>query len=744
MNVDLVNANAAGNWALKASNLKALLRAIELYYHDELGQLCEAQELIDTSRIAKNEDPKEICRLVELLLGCAVQCPSKSEYIHPIMQMDASEQASMMHTIEELMHRFQLTSPQVQGGRNSLGFANHEGESSESMQLQLTQALEKASQMELRVLDMERDKRELTERLENLVFEKETLVVKHTALQEERDKLVSERQSTLTRDNKKIQQIVEGEVHALTVQLEEKNEALARLKRESTERLMVLENEVRRQADELDISRSKIAQLGKLEASVSKYKKRLEEMNALRTQIKDLEVQYANTLDKTLDLESTVKTIPALKVLVEKYKNQVVELETAHVEATSSVQIKEQKIRRLQEELDSALGGKEFLESQVEELRSQLARVQSTRDDDDEDGEDYGGPTDGDRSRTGSGRRGANGDGREGSMSLDSMGSSSGSLSGGRYSAADLMLGTDSVATLRERVVRLERENSELKRGTDHAHSSPLVNDLDMALKAKESLQATVFELKRQNDQLFEELEALRQSQAGGETRGASLSSASSASAAAARAGGGGGSGGGGGDGDGAASSVRESMSVPPAVDASAEIAEAVAVYQEQVSQLVRVIKLRDCVGWNDLTDGWDGVQTTEKLVLDEEAESLRATITTLTEKLKEKESVINEVTEQKAKLETYTKKTLHAVQTKYMVAVSSHRNQLNEKQEMIEFLDKKMKETRSSYSREQALMMSAFYEVRQMKGCPFPLSISLTIDHALGIRSGRRCSEER
>ena len=95
-----------------------------------------------------------------------------------------------------------------------------------------------------------------------------------------------------------------------------------------------------------------------------------------------------------------------------------------------------------------------------------------------------------------------------------------------------------------------------------------------------------------------------------------------------------------------------------------------------------------------------------------EAAGSARATVQELTSRLKEKESVINELSEQRAKLENYTKNTLHAVQTKYMVAVSSHRNQMNERQERIEFLEKKLKEMRTSYSREQSLMMSSIYEI--------------------------------
>lgn len=460
------------------------MRAVELYYNEELGQLCNASELVDTTRIARESDVQEVGKLVELVLGCAVQCPNKSDYILPIMQMDASEQASLMHTIEGLMRRFQQISPAAR--RNSM---NHgassptygEAASAEALAAQLAQALDKASALELKYLDVERENRELTDRFENALAEHQQLVDKFAGVEDERDKLLSERQSTLTRDNKKIQQIVEGEVHALTLALEEKNEELQRVKRESNERLMVLENEVRRQADELDISRSKLGQMAKLETSVNKYKKKLEEMNALRTQVKELETNNAQYLDKVLDLESTIKTMPTLKALVEKYKNQVVDLETANVEATSSLRIKDEKNRRLQEELDSALGGKEFLEQQVEELRAQLTNLQHHQTQDDEFSSDA--------SMTGAG----------------------GSLS------ADVLLGRDAVGTLRERVARLERENAELRSG-ETPDQTRLANDLDFALKAKESLQNTVYQLQMQNEQLSEELRVTR-SQHPGQSR---------------------------------------------------------------------------------------------------------------------------------------------------------------------------------------------------------------------------------
>ncbi|RLN97228.1 hypothetical protein BBJ28_00007152, partial [Nothophytophthora sp. Chile5] len=91
VNLEQIHEQPGSNWALRSNNLKALLRAVELFYHDELGQICPADELVDPLLIAKQNDVHEAAKLTELLLGCAVQCPNKSEYIHPILQMDASE-----------------------------------------------------------------------------------------------------------------------------------------------------------------------------------------------------------------------------------------------------------------------------------------------------------------------------------------------------------------------------------------------------------------------------------------------------------------------------------------------------------------------------------------------------------------------------------------------------------------------------------------------------------------------------
>lgn len=61
----------------------------------------------------------------------------------------------------------------------------------------------------------------------------------------------------------------------------------------------------------------------KMEATVEKYKRRLEDMAELRQQVKELDDLNSKYLDQMLKLESTAKTIPTLTMKIEQYKDQV-------------------------------------------------------------------------------------------------------------------------------------------------------------------------------------------------------------------------------------------------------------------------------------------------------------------------------------------------------------------------------------------------------------------------------------
>ena len=50
----------------------------------------------------ERDDPNELGRLLQLILGCAVNCDSKQEYIERIMAMEESVQHGVMKAIQEV------------------------------------------------------------------------------------------------------------------------------------------------------------------------------------------------------------------------------------------------------------------------------------------------------------------------------------------------------------------------------------------------------------------------------------------------------------------------------------------------------------------------------------------------------------------------------------------------------------------------------------------------------------------
>jgi hypothetical protein len=90
-----------GDWASKLSNLKKLVNALDEFYTASLDKPIDGiVEDLDLTAIARNDDRRELMRLIELVLGAAVQCNAKETYIGRIMTMDEADQAQLMPVIQ--------------------------------------------------------------------------------------------------------------------------------------------------------------------------------------------------------------------------------------------------------------------------------------------------------------------------------------------------------------------------------------------------------------------------------------------------------------------------------------------------------------------------------------------------------------------------------------------------------------------------------------------------------------------
>ncbi|RXN23713.1 Hook -like protein [Labeo rohita] len=75
--ISRIKPEVGDNWRLKISNLKKILKGILDYNHEVLGQQINDFTLPDVNLIAEHSDAAELGRMLQLILGCAVNCEQK-------------------------------------------------------------------------------------------------------------------------------------------------------------------------------------------------------------------------------------------------------------------------------------------------------------------------------------------------------------------------------------------------------------------------------------------------------------------------------------------------------------------------------------------------------------------------------------------------------------------------------------------------------------------------------------------
>ncbi|XP_053140235.1 protein Daple isoform X2 [Hemicordylus capensis] len=102
-----VNKHVNNDVNLRIQNLTILVRNIKTYYQEVLQQLI-IMSLPNVLLIGKDplsgKSMDEIKKLLLLVLGCAVQCERKEEFIERIKQLDIETQAAIVSHIQEVTH----------------------------------------------------------------------------------------------------------------------------------------------------------------------------------------------------------------------------------------------------------------------------------------------------------------------------------------------------------------------------------------------------------------------------------------------------------------------------------------------------------------------------------------------------------------------------------------------------------------------------------------------------------------
>ncbi|KAG8547164.1 hypothetical protein GDO81_028936 [Engystomops pustulosus] len=352
------------NRRIKISNLKKILQGITDYYREVLNQHISEYLLPDLSQIAETSDPAEMGRLLQLILGCAVNCDKKQEHIQTIMTLEESVQHMVMTAIQELMSKDAVDSPTI--------------EAAGDLEQQLKRSLELLQEAEAEKEELRQRCQELDLQVAGLQEERNSLLAENE-VQNERLNLLDSSEEPTTIVAKKYLQIqleqLQEENYRLEAAKDDYRAHCEELERQLIEtqnrndELASLAEESRALKDEIDFLRSAADKAAKLEATVESYRKKLEDLNDLRRQVKSLEDTNLMYMHNTVTLEEELKKANAARAQLETYKRQVQDLHTKLSMETKRADTMTYDMTRLQEKQEALVKEKERLIVQRDALK---------------------------------------------------------------------------------------------------------------------------------------------------------------------------------------------------------------------------------------------------------------------------------------------------------------------------------------------------------------------------------------
>ncbi|XP_047425425.1 protein Hook homolog 3 isoform X1 [Mugil cephalus] len=391
--ISRIKPEVGDNWRLKVSNLKKILKGILDYNQEILGQHINDFTLPDVNLIGEHSDAAELGRMLQLLLGCAVNCEQKQEYIQTIMMMEESVQHVVMTAIQELMSK----ETPVTGGNDS--YVDLDRQLKKTVE-DLNDALATKEEISQRCRELDMQALHVQEERDRLRLEFNELEERVAALQEEKSSLLAENQVLMERLNQSdsIEDINSpaGRRHLqLQTQLEQLQEETFRLEaakddyrirceelekelldvKSQNEELTSLADEAQTLKDEMDVLRHSSDKVSKLEGTVEHYKKKLEDMGLLRRQNKLLEEKNTVLMETNVSLEEELRKANATKGQLETYKRQVVELQNRLSEESKKADKMEFEYKRVKEKVDSLQKEKDRMRTERDSLKETIEEL---------------------------------------------------------------------------------------------------------------------------------------------------------------------------------------------------------------------------------------------------------------------------------------------------------------------------------------------------------------------------------
>uniref|UniRef100_A0A669B6C1 Protein Hook homolog 3 n=1 Tax=Oreochromis niloticus TaxID=8128 RepID=A0A669B6C1_ORENI len=320
-----------------------------------LGQDINDFPLPDVNLIGEHSDAAELGRMLQLILGCAVTCEQKQEYIKTIMVMEESVQHVVMTAIQELMTK----ETPATGGNDSY-------------------------------VDLDRQLKKTVEELNDALATKEEIAqrcreldLQVAALQEEKSSLLAENQVLMERLNQSDSiEDINSPAGRRHLQLQTQLEQL----QEETFRLEAAKDDYRIRCEELEKElldvKSQNEDLTSLADEAQSLKDEIDVLRHSSDKVSKLEVLldffFFNTVvleNTNVGLEEELRKANAAKAQLETYKRQVVELQNRLSEESKKADKMEFEYKRLKEKVDSLQKEKDRMRSERDSLKETIEEL---------------------------------------------------------------------------------------------------------------------------------------------------------------------------------------------------------------------------------------------------------------------------------------------------------------------------------------------------------------------------------
>uniref|UniRef100_A0A8C9E926 Protein Hook homolog 3 n=1 Tax=Phocoena sinus TaxID=42100 RepID=A0A8C9E926_PHOSS len=356
-----IKTEVGDNWRLKVFS-----------FYFPIRQQINDFTLPDVNLIGEHSDAAELGRMLQLILGCAVNCEQKQEYIQAIMMMEESVQHVVMTAIQELMSK---ESPVSAGNDAYVDLDRQLKKTSE----ELNEALSAKEEIAQRCHELDLQVAALQEEKSSLLAENQVLMerLNQSDSIEDPNSPAGRRHLQLQTQLEQLQEEtfrLEAAKDDYRIRCEELQKEMSELRQQNDE-LTTLADDAQSLKDEIDVLRHSSDKVSKLEGQVESYKKKLEDLGDLRRQVKLLEEKNTMYMQNTVSLEEELRKANAARSQLETYKRQVVELQNRLSEESKKADKLDFEYKRLKEKVDSLQKEKDRLRTERDSLKETIEEL---------------------------------------------------------------------------------------------------------------------------------------------------------------------------------------------------------------------------------------------------------------------------------------------------------------------------------------------------------------------------------